>query len=76
MDSSILSLKAVLLHNGNMYPSIPMAHSVHLKENYANVKHLLGLLSYKEHNWEVIGDFKMIAFLSGTSAFRHFILYL
>ena len=70
IDGSIRSLKAVLLHNGNMYPSI-MAHSVHLKENYANVKHLLDLLTYEEHSWEVIGDFEMIEFLSGTSTFPY-----
>ena len=28
IDSSKRSLKAVLLHNGNVYPSIPVAHSV------------------------------------------------
>ena len=28
IDSSKRSLKVVLLHNGNVYPSIPMAHSV------------------------------------------------
>jgi len=29
IDSSQLSLKAVLLHNGNTLPSIPVGHSVH-----------------------------------------------
>jgi len=33
-DSSKLSLKAVLLHNGNTLPSIPVGHSVHNKESY------------------------------------------
>jgi hypothetical protein len=42
IDSSSRSLKAVLLHNGNLYPSIPVAHSVQMKEDYDNVKHLLG----------------------------------
>ena len=28
IDSSKRSLKAVLLHNGNVYPSIPIAHFV------------------------------------------------
>lgn len=65
VDSSTRSLKAVLLHNGNKYPSIPIAHTVHLKEDYENVKHLLHLVKYNEHNWEVIGDFKMIGFLTG-----------
>ena len=34
IDSSKRSLKAVLLHNGNLKPSIPIAHSVHLHESY------------------------------------------
>jgi len=32
IDSSKRSLKGVLLNNGNKYASIPVAHSVHLKE--------------------------------------------
>jgi hypothetical protein len=31
-DSSKFSLKAILLHNGNKYPSIPLFHAVHMKE--------------------------------------------
>lgn len=27
------SLKGVLLHNGNTYASLPVAHSVHMKES-------------------------------------------
>lgn len=65
IDSSSRSLKAVLLHNGNKYPSLPLAHSVHLKEDYTSVKTLLDALKYNEYGWEVIGDFKMVAFLMG-----------
>ena len=65
IDSSNRRLKAVLLHNGNDCPSIPIAHSVHLKEDYTNVQHLLQMVKYEEHQWDVIGDFKMIAFLVG-----------
>ena len=65
IDSSCKSLKAVLLHNGNNYPSIPIAHSAHLKEDYTNVKRLLQAVKYEEHLWDVIGDFKMITFLVG-----------
>ncbi len=36
IDSS-KSLKAVLLHKGNKYPSLPLAHVVHLKEVYSSV---------------------------------------
>jgi len=65
IDSSIRSLKGVLLHNGNQFPSMPVAHSTHLKENYDNVKYMLEKIGYSNHQWEVCGDFKMIAFLLG-----------
>ena len=65
IDSSSRSLKAVLLHNGNRYPSIPLAQSVHIKENYANIKTLLIALKYEKFNWQVNGDYKMVAFLMG-----------
>jgi len=35
IDSSKVSFKAVLVHNGNKHPSIPFAHAVHTKETYA-----------------------------------------
>ena len=41
IDSSSRNLKAVLLHNTNQCSSIPLAHSVVMKENYQNVKALL-----------------------------------
>ena len=69
IDTSSKNLKAVLLHNGNKYPSLPLAHSVHLKETYKNVKTVLNVLKYDQYNWEVIGDFKMIAFLMGMQGF-------
>ena len=62
IDSSKRSLKAVLLHNGNVYPSIPIAHSVQMKENRESVKILLELIQYNDHNWDVCGDIKVIAF--------------
>ena len=65
IDSSSRSLKAVLLHNGNKYPSLPLAHSVHLKEDYNSVKTLLAALKFDEYGWDVIGDFKMVSFLMG-----------
>src|SRR5271157_3671570 len=65
IDSSSRSLKAVLLHNGNQYPSLLVAHSVHLKEDYTSAKMLLSALKYNDHGWEVIGDFKMVSFLMG-----------
>ena len=37
IDSSKLSLKAVLLHNKNMLPSIPVGYAAHMKETYENI---------------------------------------
>jgi hypothetical protein len=37
IDSSKRSLKAVLLHNGNNYTSLPIGHSVRLKECNENL---------------------------------------
>jgi len=55
----------VLLHNGNQHPSIPVGHSVHLKEDYENVKTLLQKIKYDDYKWDVCGDFKMLGFLLG-----------
>ena len=65
LDSSVKRLKAVLLHNGNEFLSIPVGHSVHMKEEYENVKTLLNMIEYTSHIWELCGDFKMLAFLLG-----------
>ena len=65
IDSSKQGLKAVFLHNGNVYPSIPIAHSVRLKEDCESVKLLLELIRHNNHNWDDCGNFKMIAFLLG-----------
>jgi hypothetical protein len=34
IDSLKLSLKASLLHNGNQHPSIPVRHTVYMKETH------------------------------------------
>jgi len=48
--SSTLSLKAVLLHNGNTLPSIPVGHSVHNKESYENTNILMDAINYDKSN--------------------------
>ena len=65
IDSSTRSLKAVLLHNGNSKPSIPIAHTVHLKETYDNMQVLLQAIKYESHKWKICGDLKVIALLMG-----------
>ena len=37
IDSSKQSLKAVFLHNGNVYPTISIAYSVRMKEDCESV---------------------------------------
>ena len=53
-----------LLHNKNKYPSIPNAHSVHLKEPYDNMKLHLETIKY-EYHWSQCGDLKVIGLLIG-----------
>ena len=36
-----------------------------MKEEYENVKALLDMINYSSHNWELSGDFTMLAFLLG-----------
>ena len=53
IDSSIRSLKGVLLHNGNHSPYISEAHSMHLKDDYNYVKLLLEKINYNKYQWDV-----------------------
>jgi len=43
-DSPKVTLKAVLLHNGNRFPSVPLAHAANMKESYETMKLLLDKL--------------------------------
>ncbi|GFO39812.1 hypothetical protein PoB_006631700 [Plakobranchus ocellatus] len=65
IDSFKRSLKAVLLHNGNKYSSVPVGHSVHLTENYENMKILMNAIKYSEYQWEICGDLKVVGILLG-----------
>ena len=65
IDSSKTSLKAVLLHNGNEKPSIPLAHAVGLKETYQSMDKILCLIKYSEYKWNICGDLKVIGLLLG-----------
>lgn len=68
IDSSKDSLKAVLLHNGNKKPSIPIAHAVNVKETYEIIAELLEYINYKNHQWKVCSDLKVVAILCGMQA--------
>ena len=65
IDSTKLSLKAVLLHNGNTLPSIPVGHSVHNKESYETIKIPIEAINYDKVKWQICGDLKETALLLG-----------
>lgn len=68
IDSSKTSLKAVLLHNGNVFASVPVGYSVHLKEKYQDLAMILEKIKYEEHGWMVCGDFKILTMLLGQQS--------
>ena len=44
LDSSVRSMKAVLLHIGDKVASVPIAHAIIFKEFYLDMKYLLDAL--------------------------------
>ena len=68
IDASKTSLKAVLLHNGNKLPSIPVAYAPSTKETYTTMNNILVEVDYKKYQWEIYGNFKLIAVLLGLQA--------
>ena len=64
IDASKDSIKAVLLHNGNTLPFVPIAYSTTMKESYENLKTILTSIQYEDHNWHIRADFKLVAKLT------------
>ena len=65
VDSSKESRKAVLTHNGNTLPSVSVAHSTTLKENYLTLQLILEKLNYNTNRWLICADLKVVAILTG-----------
>jgi len=65
IDLSKVSLKVVLLHNGNRFPSVRLAHAANMKESYESMKLLFGKIKYDEFKWKFCGDLKVVALLLG-----------
>ncbi|GBM12053.1 hypothetical protein AVEN_245459-1 [Araneus ventricosus] len=61
--ASKLSLKAVLLNNGNELPSIPVAYVVYMKETYHSLKQLLEMINYSKYGWQICADLKVVSLL-------------
>jgi len=65
IDSLKVSLKVVLLRNGNRFPSVSLAHAADVKKSYESTKLLLGKIMYDEFKWKLCGDLKVVALLLG-----------
>lgn len=68
IDSSKRSLKCILLHNGNEYAGVPIAHSTKLKEEYDNISLVLNKIKYNDHKWKICVDLKMVNILLGQQS--------
>lgn len=68
IDSSTKSLKAVLLNNGNIRGSLPIAHSTTMGEKYDNMEYLLKKIKYDEQQWEICTDLKVVTILLGQQS--------
>ena len=65
IDSSKRILKCVLLHNGNAFASMPIGHSLQMKESYGSMKQVPEKLKYSEHNWKICRYLKIVCMLLG-----------
>jgi hypothetical protein len=73
VDSSVKSLKAVLLCNKQKFPSIPIFYTEEKKEKRENIEELLKKINYNKYLWHFCGDLKMIGVtlgIQGTNASR------
>lgn len=68
IDSSVQSLKGVLLHIGNKYPSIPIIYAAKedSKEDYETMKLVLELVNYELHEWRICCYLKVVSILTGV----------
>lgn len=60
-----LGLKAVLLHNKNQLPSVPIAYATNMKESYATMEKILDMIGYKKYQWQIVSDLKVLTILFG-----------
>lgn len=68
IDGGCDTLKLVLLHNGNLFPSIPIGFARNCPEKYDGMQQILEILKYDQFKWDVIVDFKLINILVGLMA--------
>lgn len=65
VDSSIASLKGVLVHIGNKYPSVPLLYTNQTEEDLEKIEKVLDLLEYSTYKWKLSADMKIVSVLMG-----------
>jgi len=65
IDSSKVSLKMVLLHKRNKFPSVLLARAANVRESNESIKLLLGKIKYDEFKWKLCADLTVVALLLG-----------
>lgn len=68
IDGSTDSLKAVLVHNGNEKPSIPIGHAVDMKESRESMQKILTAIKYSQFQWSICADLKVDGLLLGMQS--------
>jgi len=63
--ASKTNLKAAFLHKGNNLISIPVVYAPNPKETYTSTNNFVAKVAYKKYQWDICGDFKVIAVLLG-----------
>jgi hypothetical protein len=58
----------MLLYNGNIHPSILIAHCVHMKETYEIMDLLLKAIIYSNNERKICGDPEVIGLLLGMQS--------
>ena len=76
IDSPNLSFKAVILHNYNALPSIPVGHSVHNTEPYENMKILMDAINCDKFKQQICGDLKVTTLLLGLQVFTKYCCFI
>lgn len=65
LDGNVTSLKACIIHKGNILPSIPLAYCQGAKETYEEISKYLKLIKYSEHKWDICVDLKVVMIILG-----------
>ena len=63
IDLPKVSLKAVRLHNGNIYPPVPLPYSVHTKGSHEGMRTLPICIDYDKCRWKICRYLEVLGLL-------------